>query len=94
MQIKYLHKKLRYVSNSIDETECSQAVFEKLKKIQHFQKLKSENCDEVVIFNVLEIPRSTLYRWKSKYLIGLENKSRAPVRRRQREVTKEKERIY
>ncbi|HJZ23565.1 MAG TPA: hypothetical protein VJ201_03860 [Candidatus Babeliales bacterium] len=42
-----------------NETEYSQAVFEKLKKIQHFQKLKSENCDEVVIFNVLEIPRST-----------------------------------
>lgn len=88
MQTKYLHKKLKFISNGIDETEYSQVVFERLEKIKHFKALKKQHCSEETIFEVIGIPRSTLYRWKSAYekegLIGLENKSRAPAKKREK----------
>jgi putative transposase len=90
MQIKYLHKKLCYVRNGIDEREYSQVVYDRLKKLKQFKELKSQHCSDQIIFSVLEVPRSTLYRWKRAYeqdgLAGLENRSRAPDCRRKSNI--------
>lgn len=82
MQIKYLYKKLNLISNGIDEKEYSQEVYERYSKLKLYEELKNQ-CDKKVIFKALCIPKSTFYRWKRSYgksgLIGLENKSKAPL---------------
>jgi len=97
MQQKYIYKKLLYASNGIDEKEYSDLVYEKLNKLENYYELKKQNCDEKVIFKVLDISRATLFRWKSRYekhgLSGLENENKAPENRPRKKIRPEVEKL-
>lgn len=85
MQTKYPPRQLRYVKKGIDETEYSQVVYERYEIIKNYMDLKKQHCDCKVIFKVLNVKRSTFFRWKRAYekygLVGLEDRSRAPDKR-------------
>ena len=68
MQRLMLHKKV-YQINKIDETEYSQKAYDRLWKIQLFDKLKREGCSTKTAIEVLKVPQSTIYRWKKNYKI-------------------------
>ena len=79
--IRIISKKYYHINN-IDETEYSKIVWERKEKLDKYTLLKFEGCLEKIIFQVLSVPRSTLFRWKKQYridgLLGLENKSKRP----------------
>ena len=83
MQIKYLYKNLRNASNGVDETDYSECVYQRYELIKMYRELKKQHCDEDIIFKILNVPRSTFYRWNNLYnnfgLSGLENASKAPI---------------
>lgn len=85
-----------YHINDIDETEYSQVVWERKEKLEKYELLKTEEVCEEIIFEVLGIPRSTLFRWKKQYrlygLLGLENLNKRPCRVRKPTWTEETER--
>jgi transposase InsO family protein len=87
MQQLVLHRKI-FTLQRIDETEYSSIVYERLKKLQMFDKLGREGAKVITICEALETPKATLYRWKKDYkswgLAGLEKQSTAPHRLRQR----------
>lgn len=76
-----LHGKL-YQKPTIDESEYSSKVYERLEKIELFKKMRSEGCTITTAVAALKVPQSTLYRWKKNYerfgLAGLEKESTCP----------------
>lgn len=94
MQQFSLHKTF-YHKNGIDETDYSAEAYERKKKLEHYKQLISEGCSQKTAFKVLEVPKTTYYRWKKSYdlfgLAGLENESRQPKELRKPEWTKEDE---
>ena len=93
IQKKYYH------INDIDQTEYSKIVWERKEKIDKYDLLKSEDCSEESILEVIGVSRASLFRWKKQYklfgLIGLENESRKPNNTRKSTWSKEIEnRIY
>lgn len=82
----YIKKNLRKVSflknQDSDKKRYSQEAYERHSKLKLYKRLKEESCTDAVIFSVLAVPRSTLYRWKKRYnefgLEGLENGCRIP----------------
>lgn len=74
----------KYHINRLDETEYSAKVWERKEKIEKYNLLIDEGNDETVVLQVIDVPRSTLFRWKKSYrefgLSGLENTSRRPNR--------------
>jgi putative transposase len=74
------------MKNGIDETKYSQEAYERLKKLEQYSTLRAQKCNPAIIFKILEISRSSYYRWKFSYakygLIGLENESREPHKKR------------
>lgn len=81
MQTKYLHK-AAYQVLKIDETDYSVLVYERLKKIESYDKLMQDGGEEDTVLEALETSRAALYRWKKGYrtfgLAGLENASKRP----------------
>ena len=89
----------RYYINNLDETEYSSEVWDRKEKIEKYDLLIKEGCTEEVILQVVDVPRSTLFRWKQRYkrsgLSGLENESRRPNTLRQSTWTRKiEERVY
>ena len=88
-----------YHINNIDETEYSKTVWERKEKLEKYELLRSEGVLDETIFDVLDVSRSTLFRWKKQYelhgLEGLEDQSKRPNNVRKSIWTKEQEqRIY
>jgi putative transposase len=98
MQQKILHGNFRYVRD-IDCTEYSAVVWERKEKLEKFQKLREEGCSEATILEVIDVKRSTFFRWKKKYkllgLAGLEDESKRPNNVRKTKITNEiEQKIY
>lgn len=98
MQTSILRKKLYHI-NSIDETDYSKIVWERKEKLDKIKVLLAEGCSEDVVFETMDVPRSTYYRWKRNYatlgLTGLENESKRPNSIRKSMWTHETEqRVY
>lgn len=98
IQTSIIRKKY-YNINNIDENEYSQIALERKEKLDKYELLKAEYCSDETIFEVLKVPRSTLFRWKKNYklfgFIGLENQSKRPNNLRKPIWSKEIElRIY
>lgn len=98
MQTKYLHKAV-YQLQKIDETNYSSVVYERLKKLESYDKLMQEGTNEDIVLEALETSRATFYRWKKSYrefgLAGLENASKRPNNVRKPAWTKTiEERVY
>lgn len=93
MHYKYPYKIFKSACNNIEEKEYSQLVYERYSKITDYKKLKAQNCAESIIFTVLQIKRSTFFRWKRAYeqegLAGLEDYSKAPNKRPRKKHSKE-----
>jgi hypothetical protein len=82
IQTSIIRKKYYHI-NRIDETEYTEKVWKKKAILDKYDALRKEGCAEETIFTVLEVPRSTFYRWKRSYnlysLSGLEDQSRRPI---------------
>lgn len=63
MQQLVVHPKLYHI-RQIDETEYSKKALNRLNKINNFNQLKKEECSIESACKAVEVPRSTLYRWK------------------------------
>jgi len=61
-------------------------LFIAFEKLESWQNLKEENCDDVTIFKALKVSRATLFRWQKLYeeegFEGLQSISRKPSRMR------------
>ncbi len=93
IQKKYYH------INNIDETEYSKVAYQRKEKLEKYKLLRSEKCSEKAIFEVLDISRATLFRWKKRFrlygLSGLEDESKVPINKRKATWSKEIEnRVY
>ena len=91
--------KRSYHINAIDESKYSKIANQRKEKLDKYNMLKKEGCSEKVILQVIDISRATLFRWKKNYklygLIGLEDESRIPNKKRQSTWSKEIEnRVY
>lgn len=79
-------RKIAYLKKGIDETKYAPEAYERLKKLEKYEELKAQKCRTDAIFKVLEMPRSTYYRWRAQHkrygLAGLENESREPHKKR------------
>ncbi len=98
IQTSIIQKKYYHI-NKIDETEYTEIVYQRKEKIKKYELLKLEGCSGETIFEVLEISRASLFRWKKRYklfgLSGLENESRRPINKRKETWSKEIEnKIY
>ncbi len=86
MQIKSLRLK-SYRSWRIDERNITETARFRLKKLKQFWLLREQKCEESTIFKIIEVKRSTIYRWQSAYrqsgLYGLNPDSKAPKNKRQ-----------
>jgi putative transposase len=83
MQQKRFYKPLYFVSKGIDTREYSQETYEKYDKLMLYKELKDQNCKEETILKILNISRSTYFKWKKAYnkygLRGLEPLSKSPI---------------
>lgn len=81
MQQKLLHKKFNYVRD-IDTTEYSDVVYQRKDKLLKYEDALSCGCSEEEALSLLDLKRSTYFRWKKNYklfgLAGLEDASRRP----------------
>lgn len=79
-------RKSLYHINNIDETNYSSIVWQRKQKLDKISVLLKEDCSEDVALQTLEVSRASYYRWKKSYaqfgLEGLENASKAPIRKR------------
>lgn len=91
MQQKLLHKKFDYVRD-IDTTEYSDVVYQRKDKLLKFNEAVSCGCSEEEALSLLDLKRSTYFRWKKNYklfgLAGLEDASRRPNNVRKQTWTK------
>lgn len=82
MQQKRILPKKLYHACSIDETNYSEIVWIRKEKLDKAILLFAEGCSDGVVFEALNISRSSYYRWKRSYekfgLEGLEDESRRP----------------
>lgn len=89
-QTRILPKKLYHTSN-VDETDYSKIVWGRKEKLDRVALLISEGCQESVALEVLNLKRSSYYRWKKNYatfgLLGLEDSSKRPNKVRQESWT-------
>jgi transposase len=87
LRTSIIQKRLYHI-NQIDERDYSPIVFERKEKLDKVKILLNEGCSEIIVFETLQIKRSTLYRWKKAYKIhglsGLENEDRRPLRVRKK----------
>ncbi len=93
MQIKSL-RIISYRSWPIDETVLSPKAQEKEKKLKQYEQLREEGCSEKTALEFVGISRPTYFRWKKERLesrAALEAKSRAPIKRRKKQWTKQLE---
>lgn len=85
MQIKSLRIK-SYRSWRVDERKITKIAKFRFKKLKNFWLLREQKCDESVAFKIIEIKRSSLYRWQSDYrkdgIFGLNPHSKAPKNKR------------
>lgn len=86
MLIKYLQKPtIRVKQNFL--SGYSKEVCDRFNKLELWNDLLDQGCDEKIILQALNVGRTTLFRWKKLYkeedLNGLENVSRKPHRVRQ-----------
>lgn len=88
MQPYKLHKKYilyekLYQKSGIDESEYSPAVYERLKKLKLFERMRCEGCSIKTSLTALAVSRSRFYRWKKAYrkfgLGGLEPGDKRPL---------------
>lgn len=81
MQISRLHGSWNRVKNNY-ETNYSKEAYERYDKLKKWQQLQVEGCFEETIYEVLQVSRATLFRWKKSYILeglyGLQNSSRRP----------------
>lgn len=60
----------------------SDEVKNRYNKLEMWQKLQDQDCDEITIFEALQVSRATLFRWQKYYqeeeFHGLESVSRKP----------------
>lgn len=70
----------------------SQEVHYRFNKLELWQDLQDQNCDEKTIYKALNVSRATLFRWKKYYqadeLLGLESASKKPHKVRKAEEQK------
>lgn len=73
---------------NIQDQELSPVAEKRLKALKLWSALKQKGVSSLEVPKLLEVPRSTLYRWRKRLeeegLRGLEPKSRRPKRVRQR----------
>ena len=86
-----------YQIKKIDQTEYSPHVFERLEKIRLYTKLCAEGCLQDTALEAIKASRATIYRWIREYemfgLMGLEPKSKRPLKLRKSQWTDKAELI-
>jgi transposase InsO family protein len=85
MQLKALPGTF-YRAGRLQLTELSPEARQRLRLLQAWEALHDKGLTSVECSRVLEVPRATIYRWRSRWRragpCGLEDGSRAPKRRR------------
>ena len=86
MQLKALPRTF-YRAGRIQPAEPSPKAGERLRLLQAWEALRDKGLTSVECSQILQVPRATIYRWRSRWKrtgpVGLEEGSRAPKRRRQ-----------
>ncbi len=81
MQTIQLHGFAKRVKSNV-AAEYSKEVYDRYDKLEKWKQLQVEGCFEQTIYDVLQVSRSTIFRWKKSYemsgLDGLQNASRRP----------------
>ena len=85
MQLKALPRTF-YRAGRLQPTELSAEARQRLRLLRAWEALRARGLSGVECSRVLQVPRSTIYRWRSRWKHmgpgGLEDGSRAPKRRR------------
>ena len=85
MQTLQSHKIAQTVKQNFLKGYSKEVIY-RYNKLEVWQKLKEESCENNLICNALEVSRSTLFRWQRLYqqegLEGLVSISRKPHRKR------------
>src|SRR4030042_4307323 len=85
MQLKALPGTF-YRAGRVQPTELSPEARQRLRLLQAWEALHDKGLTSVECSRVLEVPRATIYRWRSRWRragpCGLEYGSRVPKRRR------------
>lgn len=78
----FILRRQAYQKTGIDECEYSPIVYQRLEKIELFERLRVEKCSLGTTIAALGIPQSTIYRLRALYkrhgLAGLEKQSTRP----------------
>jgi transposase len=84
--LRFSPQKVVYHKSYLYETEYSEEAKEKEKKLKKYKELTDAGCDQKTALKVLEISKSSYYRWRRDCklfgIAGLENESRAPKKKR------------
>ena len=83
MQIKYLQKQIYQINRRLCNTEIAGDVaLSRLKKLELWDKLKSDGAKDKAICEALGVSRATVYNWQKSFanngLLGLKPKSKRP----------------
>jgi transposase len=93
MQIKSLRIK-SYKSWAVSDS-ASKGALSRQKKLELFDKLRSEGCSLAIALEAISCSRATYYRWRKRYqqqgISGLEKCSSRPHQVRQAQWTKQEE---
>jgi len=83
-------KDARFLAKSYKPTQLSDIATYRLKAVENYLKLKRKGLTEEEALEIIEVKRSTLFRWIKKYntrkTTELENKSRRPLNLRETKI--------
>lgn len=90
--ISNISRKLNHIAYSPDDKEANEIALKRKEIIQKFHFLKRKKLSVSECLEILEVPKTTLYRWKSQYRKGFQKltpKSKKPHSFRKRKYSKE-----
>ena len=83
-------KDARFLAKSYNPTQLSNIATSRLKCVENYLKLRQKGLSEIEALDIIDVKRSTLFRWIKKYrtrkTTELENKSRRPLHLRETKI--------
>ena len=97
MEIKTTRQISYRQANKILSTQYSDIAYDREAKLKLYEKLLLQGCSKQLALEAIQISRATYYRYKHKYkslgLVGLNNKSKSPHKKRQTHWTKHQQQL-